>query len=69
MLGARARGQDRAALVRDLLSSALRRDLEEHVVAAYAAGQLSLSQAAARLGVDPWSFLDVLRRHGAALNY
>jgi predicted DNA-binding protein len=59
---ARARGSDRATLVRQLLAEACTRDMEDEVLSAYAAGKLSLSAAAARLRVDPFAFLDLLRR-------
>ena len=49
---ARARGKDRATLLRELLRAALDRDKEDEVVAAYRSGHLSLSQAAAQLGTD-----------------
>ena len=65
---ARARDSDRASLIRELLVSGLARDLEEEVLAAYRVGRLSMSEAARRLGVDAWAWLDVLRRHGETLN-
>ncbi len=44
------------------------RDLEEEVVLAYQEGRLSLSEAARRLGLDPWAWFDVLRRRNETLN-
>lgn len=61
---ARARGKDRATLLRELLQDALQRDTEDEVVASYRAGRLSLSQAASRLGTDAWSLFDILGRRG-----
>ena len=43
---ARARGKDRATLLRELLRDALERDREDEVVAAYRSGRLSLSLSA-----------------------
>ena len=37
---------------------AVDRDKEDEVMTAYRSGQLSLSQAAARLGTDAWSLFD-----------
>ena len=65
---ARARGKDRATLVRELLRAALDRDQEDEVIAAYGSGQQSLSQAAARLGTDVWSMFDTLARRGATVS-
>jgi predicted transcriptional regulator len=65
---AKARGVDRATLLRDLLRDALARDDEEETLAAYRAGRISLSGAAAQLGIDPWEFFELLRTHGATLN-
>jgi predicted DNA-binding protein len=52
---ARAHGKDRASFLRELVQDGLERDSEDEVMNAYRAGRLSLSQAAARLGTDPWS--------------
>ena len=52
---ARAHGMDRASFLRELVQDGLERDSEDEVMNAYRAGRLSLSQAAARLGTDPWS--------------
>ncbi len=65
---ARARGKDRATLVRELLRAALDRDQEDEVIAAYGSGQQSLSQAAARLGTDVWSLFDTLARRGVTVS-
>lgn len=65
---ARARKQDRASLIRELLRQALTRDLEDEVVAAYREGRLSLSQAARRLDLDPWAWFDLLRRRNETVN-
>ncbi|MCY4484272.1 MAG: ribbon-helix-helix domain-containing protein [Spirochaetaceae bacterium] len=65
---ARARGKDRATLVRELLRAALDRDQEDEVIAAYGSGQQSLSQAAARLGTDVWSLFDTLARRGETVS-
>ena len=65
---ARARGKDRATLLRELLQDALQRDTEDEVVASYRAGSLSLSQAASRLGTDVWSLFDILSRRGDTLS-
>jgi predicted DNA-binding protein len=65
---ARARGKDRATLLRELLQDALQRDTEDEVVASYRAGRLSLSQAASRLGTDVWSLFDILARRGETVS-
>ena len=65
---ARARGKDRATLVRELLRAALDRDQEDEVIAAYGSGHQSLSQAAARLGTDVWSLFDTLARRGVTVS-
>ena len=65
---ARARGKDRATLLRELLRDALVRDREDEVVAAYRSGSLSLSQAASQLGTDVWAFFDVLSRRGETIS-
>ena len=65
---ARARGKDRATLLRELLQDALDRDTEDEVVTSYRAGHLSLSQAASRLGTDVWSLFDILARRGETLS-
>ncbi len=65
---AQSRKQDRASLIRELLSAGLARDLEEEVLRAYRAGRLSMSAAAARLGLDPWSWFDLLRRRNETVN-
>jgi predicted HTH domain antitoxin len=44
------------------------RDLEEQVVRAYREGRLSLSEAAEQLGLDPWTWFDLLRRRNEPLN-
>jgi hypothetical protein len=41
---------------------------EEEVVLPYREGRLSLSEAARRLGLDPWAWLDLLRRRHETLN-
>ena len=61
---ARARGKDRATLLR----AALDRDKEDEVVAAYRSGHLSLSQAAAQLGTDVWSLFDTLAQRGETVS-
>ena len=65
---ARARGKDRATLVRELLRAALDRDQEDEVIAAYGSGHQSLSQTAARHGTDVWSLFDTLARRGATVS-
>ncbi len=65
---ARARGKDRATLLRELLRDALDRDREDEAVAAYRSGRLSLSQAASRLGIDAWSFFNTLSRRGETVS-
>jgi predicted HTH domain antitoxin len=65
---ARSRGKDRASFIRELLAEGLARDLEEEVVVAYREGRLSLSEAAGRLGLDPWAWFDLLRRRNETLN-
>lgn len=65
---ARRRHKDRASFIRELLADGLARDLEEEVVVAYREGRLSLSEAARRLGLDPWAWFDLLRRRGETLN-
>jgi hypothetical protein len=65
---ARSRKQDRASYIRDLLAAGVARDLEEEVVGAYHQGRLSLSEAARRLGLDPWAWFDLLRRRNETLN-
>ena len=65
---ARARGKDRATLLRELLRAALDRDKEDEVVAAYRSGHLSLSQAAAQLGTDVWSLFDTLAQRGETVS-
>ncbi len=65
---ARAQKKDRATLLRELLQDALDRDAEDEVVAEYLSGRVSLSQAASRLGTDPWAFFGVLRQRGEVLS-
>lgn len=65
---ARSHDKDRASFIRELLSEGLARDLEEQVLLAYREGRLSLSEAAERLGLDPWAWFDLLRRHNEPLN-
>jgi len=65
---ARSHQKDRAVFLRELLRDALARDLEEEVVVAYRAGRLSLSEAAHRLELDPWSWFDLLRRRNETLS-
>jgi predicted transcriptional regulator len=65
---ARNRHKDRATFIRELLASGLARDLEEEVVLAYREGRTSLSEAARRLGLDPWAWFDLLRRRNETLN-
>lgn len=65
---ARARGKDRATLLRELLGDALTRDREDEVVSAYRSGSVSLSQAASLLGIDVWAYFDVLSRRGETIN-
>ncbi len=65
---AKARGKDRATLLRELLRAALDRDKEDEIVTACVSGHLSLSQAAARLGADAWSLLDILARRGETVS-
>jgi predicted DNA-binding protein len=65
---ARSHGKDRASFLRELLAEGLSRDLEEEVFRAYREGRLSLSEGASRLGVDPWTWFDLLRRRNEALN-
>ena len=63
-----ARGKDRATLLRELLRAALDRDTEDEVITAYRSGQLSLSQAAARLSTDAWSLFETLTRRGETVS-
>ena len=65
---ARARGKDRATLLRELLRDALARDREDEVVAAYRSGSISLSQAASQLDTDLWAFFNVLSRRGETIS-
>jgi len=65
---ARRRGEDRASVIRELLRAGLARELEEETVAAYRERRISLSEGAARLGLDLWSWFDLLRRHGESIN-
>lgn len=65
---ARSHDKDRASFVRELLAEGLARDLEEEVFRAYREGKLSLSEAASRLGVAPWTWFDLLRRRNETLN-
>jgi predicted DNA-binding protein len=65
---ARSHNTDRASYIRELLSEGIARDLEDEVVFAYREGRLSLSEAARRLGLDPWAWFDVLRRRNETLN-
>ena len=65
---ARARGKNRATLLRDLLRDALARDREDEVVAAYRSGSVSLSRAASLLSIDVWSFFDLLSRRGETIS-
>lgn len=65
---AKARGRDRASFLRDVLRQALARDAEDEVLDEYSRGRLSLTEAAGRLGVDPWEMLDRLRRQGMTLS-
>ena len=65
---ARARKKDRASMIRELLREGLARDLEDEVFTAYREGRFSLSQAARKLGLDPWAWFDLLRRRNEPLN-
>lgn len=65
---ARHHNKDRASFIRELLAEGLTRDLEEEVFRAYREGVLSLSEGASRLGVDPWTWFDLLRRRNETLN-
>jgi predicted DNA-binding protein len=65
---AKARGKDRASFLREMLRKGLTRDAEEEVLTLYAAGRLSLTEAAARLHVDLWELLDRFRQSNIKLN-
>jgi predicted HTH domain antitoxin len=65
---ARSHNTDRASYIRELLTDGVARDMEEEVVLAYREGRLSLSEAARRLGLDPWAWFDLLRRRNKTLN-
>ena len=65
---ARAHGKDRATFLRDILRDALARDVEDDIITRYAAGELSLTDAAERLKTDPWQLLEVLRARGLDLS-
>lgn len=65
---ARSRGEDRASVIRDLLRAGLAREIEEETLAAYRERRISLSEGAARLGLDLWSWFDLLRRNGESVN-
>ena len=65
---AKARGKDRATLLRELLRDALARDREDEVLAAYRSGSISLSNAASLLGTDVWAFFNVLSRRGETIS-
>lgn len=65
---ARSHQKDRASFVRELLAEGLARDLEDEVFRAYREGRLSLSEGAARMDVDPWTWFDLLRRRNETLN-
>ena len=65
---ARARGKDRATLLRELIRDALARDREDEVLSAYRSGSISLSQAASLLGTDVWAFFNVLSRRGETIS-
>lgn len=65
---ARARGKDRATLLRELLREALARDREDEVLGAYRSGSISLSQAASLLEIDVWAFFNVLSRRGETIS-
>ena len=65
---ARSHKKDRASFIRELLAEGLARDLEEQVVRAYREGRLSLSEAAEKLDLDPWTWFDLLRRRNEPLN-
>lgn len=65
---ARSHRKDRASFIRELLADGLERDLEDEVVSAYREGRLALSEAAKRLGLDPWAWFDLLRRRNETLN-
>ena len=54
-------------MIRELLREGLARDLEDEVFTAYREGRLSLSQAARKLGLDPWAWFDLLRRRNEPL--
>lgn len=51
------RGGDRASFIRELLAKGLARE-----------GRLSLSEAAEKLDLDPWTGFDLLRRRNEPLN-
>jgi predicted HTH domain antitoxin len=65
---ARSHKTDRASYILELLAEGIGRDLEEEGVLAYQEGRLSLSEAARRLGLDPWAWFDLLRRRNETLN-
>ena len=55
-------------MIRDLLKQGLDRDLEDEIVNAYSEGRLSLTDAARRLGLDPWAWFDLLRKRNEPLS-
>ena len=65
---ARNHDKDRASFIRELLADGLARDVEEEVLRDYQKGAVSLSEAASRLGLDPWTWFERLRRRNETLN-
>lgn len=65
---ARSRGEDRASVIRELLRAGLARQVEAETLAAYREQRISLSEGAARLGLDLWSWFDLLQRNGESVN-
>ena len=65
---ATAHGKDRASFLRELLRKGLALDVEQEVLALYARGGISLTEAGRRLGVDLFELLDRLRQRNVTLN-
>ena len=66
---AKTEGMDRSTVIRRFLSSAVREWLIEQSLAEYAAGKLTLWQAASRCGLSLWEAVEEVRRREVRLPY
>ncbi len=66
---AKTEGMDRSTVIRRFLSSAVKEWLIEQSLVMYAAGKLTLWQAAHRCGLSLWEAVEEVRRREVRLPY